>query len=79
MNYIKFLEDDKGNFSITRLGFILTIILIIGYSITLLFITVDIFHIQIFYALIAWNLALVGIKNHKDWIIKKNIEDGKKM
>ncbi len=70
MNINKFLSDDKDNKSVTRLVFLISAIIIFIYIITTFFIEMNIFHIQILYALIGWNLALIGFKNWKDKIIK---------
>ena len=67
MKMKKYFKDDLGNYSITRLGFFIILILIVCLSICSLFITVDIYLISL---LIGFDLSLVGVKNWKDIIQK---------
>jgi hypothetical protein len=66
-----FLKDDAGNKSITRLMFFITSIFIMIYCLVLFIIPINLIHYQLIITLIAWNLALIGIKNWKDIINKK--------
>ena len=72
----KYFKDDNGNYSITRMSFFITLITTIIFSFILIFININGFHIQILYALIAWNLVLGGLKNHKDFLQKIYNDDG---
>jgi len=77
LNLRLYYKDDNGNHSITRMGFFITLIFILIYSTILFFMEINGFHIQILYALIAWNLVLGGLKNHKDFLQKEYKDNGR--
>lgn len=70
MILMKFLQDDKNNYSITRLGFFLILLLIVCLSIYIYIVGVTALKLYGISILIGFDLSLVGIKNWKDIIQK---------
>ena len=71
MGFNKYLKDDKDNYSVTRLVFFINSIFILCYIGILLIIPVTFLHFQIIISLTTYNMAIIGVKNWKDFINKK--------